>query len=199
MLDTHSGWRKNSEMKRTGSFKLSTTPQQSEAFSVLARLFSDACNEMVAFVQVHRCWNQLELHHLVYYRVREAFPALGSQMVCQAVHRVADAYKSLRARDGIAKDQPVPAITFTPASVTFDHRTYSIRGDAFSLFTPTGRTSVGFACGPRQKTLLAAGKPKEAQLTNRKGIWYLNLVFDLPNPAPLPGSLALGLDVGENS
>ena len=199
MLDTHSGWRKNSEMKRTGSFKLSTTPQQSEAFSVLARLFSDACNEMVAFVQVHRCWNQLELHHLVYYRVREAFPALGSQMVCQAVHRVADAYKSLRARDGIAKDQPVPAITFTPASVTFDHRTYSIRGDAFSLFTPTGRTSVGFACGPRQKTLLAAGKPKEARLTNRKGIWYLNLVFDLPNPAPLPGSLALGLDVGENN
>jgi hypothetical protein len=38
-------------MKRTGSFKLSTTPQQSEAFSVLAKLFSDACNEMVPSVQ----------------------------------------------------------------------------------------------------------------------------------------------------
>jgi hypothetical protein len=95
---------------------------------------------------------------------------------------------------GNGGSHPVPAITFTPASVTFDHRTYSIRGDAFSLFTPTGRTSVGFACGPRQKTLLAAGKPKESRLTNRKGIWYLNLVFDLPNPAPLLGSLALGLD-----
>ena len=199
MLDTHSDWRKNGEMKRTGSFKLSTAPQQSEAFSVLARLFSDACNEMVPFVQDHRCWNRVALHHLVYYRMREAFPALGSQMVCQAVHRVADAYQALQSRDGIPKGQPVPAITFKPTSVNFDHRTYSIRGDAFTLFTTTGRTMVGFACGPRQKALLANGKPKEARLTNRKGTWYLNLVFDLPDPAPLPGSLALGLDVGENN
>jgi IS605 OrfB family transposase len=186
-------------MKRTGSFKLSTAPQQCEAFSVLARLFSDACNEMVPFVQDHRCWNRVALHHLVYYRVREAFPALGSQMVCQAVHRVADAYQALRARDGIPKDEPVPALIFTPASVNFDHRTYSIKGDAFSLFTPMGRATVKFACGAPQKALLATGKPKEARLTSRNGIWYLNLVFDLPDPAPLPGSQALGLDIGENN
>ena len=199
MLDTSSCWRKNSEMRRTGSFKLSTAPQQCEAFSVLARLFSDACNEMVPFVQDHRCWNRVALHHLVYYRVREAFPALGSQMVCQAVHRVADAYQALRAREGMPKDEPVPALIFTPSSVNFDHRTYSIKGDAFSLFTPMGRATVGFACGARQKALLATGKPKEARLTTRNGIWYLNLMFDLPDPAPLPSSLALGLDIGENN
>jgi IS605 OrfB family transposase len=144
-------------MKRTGSFKLSTTPQQTEAFSVLARLFSDACNEMVPFVQEHRCWNRVALHHLVYYRVRETFPALGSQMVCQAIHRVADTYKTLRVKEGIPKDQPVPAIKFTPSSVSFDHRTYSIKGKAFALFTTTGRAKVGFACGPLQKELLVTG------------------------------------------
>jgi IS605 OrfB family transposase len=186
-------------MKRTGSFKLLTSPQQTEAFSELARLFSEACNGMVPFVQEHRCWNRVGLHHLVYYPIRERFPALGSQMVCQAVHRVADAYKALRANEGIPKDQSVPAIQFTLSSVSFDHRTDSIKGEAFSLSTTTGRATVRFACGPRQKALLASGLPKEARLAIRKGKWYLNLVFDLPDPIPLSGDLAVGLDVGENN
>jgi IS605 OrfB family transposase len=172
---------------------------QAEALAALSRLFSEACNAMVPFVQEHRCWNRVDLHHLVYYKVREMFPVLGSQMVCQAIHRVADAYKALRTQEGLPKDQPVPAITFRPTSVSFDHRTYSIQGEAFTLFTPTGRAKVGFACGPLQKTLLATGMAKEARLTTRKGIWYLNLVFDLPDPKPLPGELAMGLDVGENN
>ena len=120
-------------------------------------------------------------------------------MVCQAIHRVADAYKTLRANEGIPKDQPVPALKFAPASVNFDHRTYSIKGDTFTLFTLVGRTSVGFACGSLQKALLEAGKPKEARLIERKGTWYFNLVFDLPDPTTLPGAVAMGLDVGENN
>ena len=165
----------------------------------LARLFAEACNTIVPFIQAHRCWNRVALHHLVYYRIRAALPALGSQMVCQAIHRVADAYKTLRTNEGISKDQSVPAINFAPTSVNFDHRTYSIRGDAFTLFTPSGRAKVRTACGPPQKALLATGMPKEARLTNRRGVWYLNLVFDLPDPVPLPGKLAVGLDVGENN
>jgi IS605 OrfB family transposase len=74
---------------------------------------------MVPYVQEHRCWNRVALHHLVYYQLREKFPALGSQMACQAIRRVADAYQALRANDGLPKDQPVPVITFTPASVNF--------------------------------------------------------------------------------
>jgi putative transposase len=128
-------------MKRTGSFKLLATPQQAEAFSVLATLFAEACEAMVPFVQEHRCWNRVALHHLVYYPMRERFPALGSQMVCQAIHRVADAYKTLRANEGIPKDQPVPALHFAPASVNFDHRTYSIKGEGLHPLYPRGRTS----------------------------------------------------------
>jgi IS605 OrfB family transposase len=186
-------------MIRTASFKLLATPQQGSAFSALAKHFAAACEAIVPFVQEHRCWNRVALHHLVYYPLRERFPALGSQMICQAIHRVADAYKTLRANDGIPKDQPVPALRFGPASVNFDHRTYAIKGDAFSLFTPEGRTLVSFASGSRQKELLAAGKPKEARLVNRKGSWFLNLVFNLADPAPLPGKGVLGVDVGENN
>jgi hypothetical protein len=107
----------------TASFKLLATAQQESAFSALAELFAAACEAIVPFVQEHRCWNRVALHHLAYYPLRERFPALGSQMVCQAIHRVADAYKTLRANDGMAKDQPVPALRFGSASVNFDHRT----------------------------------------------------------------------------
>jgi hypothetical protein len=108
---------------------------QAEALAALSRLFAEACNAMVPFVQEHRCWNRVGLHHLAYYQSREMFPALGSQMVCQAIHRVADAYKALRTQEGIPKDQPVPALTFTPTSISFDHRTYSIQGEAYTSQT----------------------------------------------------------------
>ena len=120
---------------------------------------------------------------------------LGSQMVCQAVHRVADAYKVLK----VTKDKPVPATTFHPTSVTFDKRTYSIKGDTVSLFTLNGRIHVPFVCGKHQRNLLASGTPKEATLIVRKGIWYFNLVLDLPDVSPVSGSGILGVDVGENN
>ena len=84
-------------MKRTVSLKLLTSPEQSEALFSLAEAYSRACNAMTPTVQAHRCWNRVALHHLTYYSIREAFPLLGSQMVCQAIHRVADAYKTMKA------------------------------------------------------------------------------------------------------
>ncbi|MHB1953444.1 MAG: RNA-guided endonuclease InsQ/TnpB family protein [Sulfobacillus sp.] len=180
--------------KRTISLKLLSTPDQSVALADLATAFAEACNAIVPFVQEHRCWNRVALHHLAYYQVRALIPALGSQMVCQAVHRVADAYKVLK----VAKDKSVPAATFSPTSVHFDKRTYSIKGDTVSLFTLHGRTRIPFVCGKHQRNLLARGTPKEATLIVRKGIWYFNLALDLPDVPPVSGG-DFGVDVGENN
>ena len=185
--------------KRTISLKLLPTPEQSASLADLAVTFAQACAAMVPLVQEHRCWNRVALHHLAYYPVREQFPALGSQMVCQAVHRVADAYKTLKANKGIPKDRPVPGLTFSPASVNFDKRTYSIRANTLSLFTLSGRIKVVFTGGRHQRNLLANGTPKEARLVIRKGIWYFNLVLDLPEVSPISGGGILGVDVGENN
>ena len=97
-------------MKRTFSLKLLPSPVQAEQFATLAEAFARACNATVPFVQEHRCWNRVALHHLAYYSLRERFPELGSQMVCNAIHRVASAYKTLKANGGIAKEKPVPSI-----------------------------------------------------------------------------------------
>ena len=182
---------------RTVSFKLVSSPEQ--ALSALADAYAQACNAIVPFVIQHRCWNRVALHHLAYYPVREQLPALGSQMVCQAVHRVADAYKTLKANKGIAKDKPIPAITFKTASVNFDKHTYSIKGDTLSLFTLAGRAKVPFVCGKHQRDLLSAGTPKEARLIVRKGVWYFNLALEFPDVTPVTGGGVLGIDVGENN
>lgn len=185
--------------KRTISLKLLPTPEQSASLADLATTFAQACAAIVPLVQEHRCWNRVALHHLAYYQVREQFPALGSQMVCQAVHRVADAYKTLKANKGIPKDRPVPGLTFSPVSVNFDKRTYSIRASTLSLFTLSGRIKVVFTGGRHQRNLLAGGAPTEARLVIRKGIWYFNLVLDLPEVSPISGGGVLGVDVGENN
>lgn len=183
---------------RTISLKMQATPAQSAALSALAVDFAKACNAIVPFVVEYRCWNRVALHHLVYYLLRGQFPALGSQMVCQAVHRVADAYRTLKANQGIDKGKPVPAIAFRPTSVNFDRRTYSLKANGISLFTLNGRNIIPFVGGKHQLDLFAIGAPKEARLIVRKGIWYFNLVLDLPDVPPVGGGVA-GVDVGENN
>jgi len=184
---------------RTVSLKLQTTAEQSAALTALAQTFAAACTAIVPISVEHRCWNRVALHHLAYYPVREQFPALGSQMVCQAVHRVADAYKGLKANAGITKDKPVPVITFAPTSVNFDKRTYSIKGEVLSLFSLGGRIKVPLVCGKHQRNLLADGIPKEAKLTVRKGAWYFNLALNIPAVPPVTGGGTMGCDVGENN
>ncbi len=186
-------------MKRTVSLKLTPAPEQSRKLSDLSEVFVTACNAIVPFAQEHRCWNRVALHHLAYYSTRERFPALGSQMTCNAIHRVASAYKTLQANKGIAKDKPVPALTFDPKAVHFDGRTYSLRDGAVSLFTLSGRELVPFVCGKHQAHLLSQGKAKEAELLCRKGQWFFNLVLDLPDVAPVKSGGTLGVDVGENN
>ena len=185
--------------KRTVSLKLRTSAEQAAALAALARLYAGACNAITPFAREQRCWNRVALHHLAYYPTRAQLPALGSQMVCNALARVAEAYKALRANQGIPAEQAVPAIVFRPGSVDFDKRTYSLKDEVLSLFTLEGRVKVAFVCGRHQRNLLASGTPKEATLMTRKGVWYFNLVLDLPEVAERRGDVRLGVDVGENN
>lgn len=192
-------WYNISYMNRSVSLKLSTTMAQSTALGALAVEFSAACNAIVPVTQEHRCWNRVALHHLAYYSVRAQLPALGSQMVCQAIHRVADAYKAFKAKNGIAACSAVPAIKFIPNSISFDKRTYSISGGMLSMFTLDGRIKVAFSCGKHQRILLEKGVKKEARVIVRNGIWYFNLTLDIPDVAPASGCGIIGIDVGENN
>lgn len=182
-------------MRRTISIKLNATHEQSIALTQLQTKFNNACNQIIPVAAENRCWNRLALHHLTYYKVRETTD-LGSQMVCNAIKTVCDAFQVLK----IKKAEKVPLINFKPySSVHFDKRTYSFKKDTISLYTLSGRISISMLLGEFQKQYLEQGKPKEAELIYRNKIWFFNLVLDLPNVKPIVSSgKILGVDLGEN-
>ena len=185
-------------MKLTISVKLLHTAEQAQSFKELSETFAGACNEIVPVAQEHRCWNRVALHHLSYNSTRVTYPELGSQMTCNAIHKVSSAYKTLQSNKGIKKGEPVPPIQFSPKSVHFDKRTYSIKDETLSLFTMIGRVKVPFVMGNHQRNLFNQGSATEAELICKKGQWFFNLVLDLPDAAPATGDKVMGVDVGEN-
>jgi putative transposase len=187
-------------MKKTISIKLDPTTEQSDNMDALQTEFARACNVVTGFSAPVKCSNRVALHHLCYYQVREQVPALGSQMVCNAIANVAQSYKSLIANEPKLRKEEWPIINFRQtASVHFDKRTYSFKKETLSLFTLDGRISVNYILGKHQANLLNSGLAKEAELLKRKGQWYFNLVIDIPDAAPSTGNGSMGVDVGENN
>lgn len=182
-------------MKRTISIKLLLTEDQGQALFGLQQAFANSCNAIVPFAVEHRCWNQVALHHLTYYPIREQ-SHLGSQMVCNSIKAVCNAYRALKPQKG----KEVPVISFKPnGSIHFDKRTYSIKDKVVSLYTLAGRAKIKMQPGAFQKAYLEQGTPKEAELVFRGGKWFFNLVLELPDRPPTRGDLTLGVDLGENN
>jgi putative transposase len=188
-------------MQRTISIKLNTTPEQCIELDMLQTLFNQTCSTISSIAMTSRCWNRVDLHHLSYYKIRSdksnEKKILGSQMVCNAIKSVCDAYKVLK----IKKTEEVPQIMFRQrASVHFDKRTYSLKDESISLYTLSGRIIVPTNLGKFQRDYLQCGQAKEAELIFKKGQWFFNLVLDIKNPQLLPTTgKTLGVDLGENN
>ena len=130
-------------------------------------------------------------------RLRAETP-LGSQMACNAIYSVCKAYKAQRALGRISKDA-VPLIRFNRATVHYDKRTYTLKGDALSLNTLEGRIRVALRPGEHQQRILKSGQPKEAELVFRQGDWFFNLVVEGEDSQPIASGSTMGVDVGENN
>ena len=185
-------------MLRTISIKLLTNPQQESLLLDLQDTFSSACNSIVPCVEENRCWNRVALHQKVYKKIREE-SGLGSQMTCNAIFAVCKAYKALQVLKRISKDKPLPKMSFRKASIHFDKRTYRISSSKeLSLYTLEGRSKVKFTMGEHQRKLFERGIPKEAEAICKRGIWYFNLVIEIPDTPKVSKGGVIGVDVGEN-
>ena len=185
-------------MLRTACIRLNLTPEQGERLSTLRRAYAEACNRLVPLVQKERCWNRVALHHLGYRRLRQE-TSLGAQMACNAIFSVCKAYRSQRALGRLAADTAVPALCFNRASVHFDHRTYTLKGETVSLNTLQGRMLVPTILGDHQREILQRGRPKEAELVFRRGGWFFNLVVESDDAETVASGPVMGVDVGENT
>ena len=188
-------------MLRTVSIKLNTTPEQYASLVQLQELFNRTCNIIASIAMEKRCWNRVSLHKHSYNKIRvdqkNVQVLLGSQMVCNSIKTVCDAYKVLK----IKKTEEVPQIAFKHgSSVHFDKRTYSLKDGEISLYTLSGRILVQMDLGEFQQAYLQRGRPKEAELVCRKRQWFFNLVVDIPDTQQMPFSgKVLGVDLGENN
>src|SRR5438105_2336352 len=145
---------------RTACIRLNVTPQQAVRLSALRTAYADACNRLVPLVQAARCGNRVALHQLGYRPLRQE-TSLGAQMACNAIFSVCKAYRSQAALGRIPQDTPVPPLCFSRTGVHFDHRTYTLKGEAVSLNTVQGRMRVPLIRGGCRRQTPARGLPTE--------------------------------------
>lgn len=112
----------------------------------LQRAFADVCNALTPLVRERRLWNRVALHHLAYRPLREQFPAMGSQMVCNAIYAVCRAarivYQDPQSPFNMArfKDGKLPLLQFDEhCPVVFDRHTLSLKAGQLSMYTLDGR------------------------------------------------------------
>lgn len=175
-------------MKSSIRVALGTSPEQSAALVALQTEFARACNALAPQVAAQRCWNRVTLHHLAYKDLREAFPRLGSQMVCNAIYAVCRAarivYQHPKSPFNVAKRGagPLPRLQFTPKGpVYFDRHTLSLKNGEVSLFTLAGRIRCAVRIDLETERRLRTEKLREVLLTAHADRFVL--LFKLADPA----------------
>lgn len=173
---------------------LDTTPEQNARLAALQVTFAAACNWLAPRVQSTRIWNRVTLHHLYYRQLRTEFPALGSQMACNAIYSVSRTcrlvFQNPASPFNLARlgDRPLPMLRFTDrAPVYFDRHTLSVRAGRLSMFTLDGRIRFLLSLRPADEAALRDGKLREISLSRRgEGVYQLSFLFGAV--AELPGS-----------
>lgn len=125
---------------------LNTSAEQTARLQALQTAFAEVCNALAPVVQQTRCWNRVTLHHLAYHMLRERFPQMGSQMVCNAIYSVSRTYRLVLQHPAspwnIAKqpEKAIPLVNFLSDSpVYFDRHTLSLKDGQLSMYTLDGR------------------------------------------------------------
>ena len=153
---------------------LNTNPEQFARLQALQSAFAEVCNALSPEVKKSRVWNRVALHHLHYRTLREKFPALGSQMICNAIYAVSRASRLVFQTPGspfnLTKlgDNALPLLQFADSCpVYFDRHTLSIKGTKLSLFTLDGRMHFELTLPEEQLLLFKVAKLREISLTRR--------------------------------
>ena len=163
---------------------LTVAPEQRDRLRALQLAFAKVCNVLAPVARETRCWNRVALHHMMYRTLREQFPQLGSQMVCNAIYSVSRTCRLVYQAPGspfnMARwgDRPLPSITFAPTSpVYFDRHTLSIKGNHLSMFTLDGRMRFELGLTPEDERRFHNEKLHEIMLSSKKDGFSLTFLF----------------------
>ena len=170
---------------------LLTSSEQFERLEALQAVFAQVCNALAPEVQRTRIWNRVVLHHMHYRSLREKFPALGSQMVCNAIYAVSRTSRMIFQAPAspffLQKlgNKALPLLQFASnCPVYFDRHTLSIKGSKLSLFTLDGRMHFELTLTEAQFLVFKIAKLREISLTRKSNLSY-ELTFVLESERPL--------------
>jgi hypothetical protein len=164
---------------------LNASPEQLQGLMALQTAFAQVCNALVPLVQQTRCWNRVTLHHLAYKSLREQFPQIGSQMVCNAIYSVSRTSRlvfqhpaspfHLSRLDG----KPLPTLHFLDTSpVYFDRHTLSVKAGTLSMYTLDGRMRFMLSLSDADQKNFHEKKLREIVLSrNANGAFELRFWF----------------------
>ena len=190
-------------MNITVPMVLNTTPDQQARLQALQRAFAQVCNALGPLVQANRCWNRVALHHLAYRQLRERFPEVGSQMVCNAIYSVSRAarlvYQHPQSPFNVGRgggvQSALPLLQFLPAApVFFDRHTLSMKQNQLSMYTLDGRMRFQLTLPADQVALFEQSRLREVVLSSRPDGQFV-LTFMLTDAAA--GEVADGPEAAE--
>jgi hypothetical protein len=175
---------------------LNGTPEQLSSLLALQKAFAQVCNALAPLVQQTRCWNRVTLHHLAYKGLREQFPAIGSQMVCNAIYSVSRTSRLVYQHPqspfnlGRLGDKPLPMLQFQDTCpVYFDRHTLSVKDGHLSMYTLDGRIRFHLALQPQAEASFHEKKLREIVLARTpQDQFELSFWFSQPQPDESPAA-----------
>ncbi len=164
---------------------LHASPEQTERLEALQKGFAQVCNALAPLAQQTRVWNRVALHHLAYRQLREQFPDMGSQMVCNAIYSVSRTSRLVFQQPaspfflGTWGDRPLPTLRFSDTCpVYFDRHTLSIKAGQLSMFTLDGRMRFQLELREQDEQAFHLRKLREVVLARRAdGVFELSFLL----------------------
>jgi putative transposase len=186
-------------MYRTIKLQLNPTIEQADALLETLRQHTVCFNTVAAHGWEHREKNGVRLHHATYYKLREQFPNLPSQLVVAARVRATEAVKSALARKKKGRKASCPTSVLVP--IRYNTRTYAIKFQQgiVSLSSVAGRLKIPFSANPYVRNLMnqVIGFGS-ADLIRRKGRFWLHVTVTIPNMEFQASGDVVGVDLGLN-
>ena len=178
-------------MNLTLRISLNTNPRQMANLVALQLAFSEVCNALAPIIQSTRCWNRVALHHLTYKQLRERFPAMGSQMVCNAIYSASRTsrlvYQHPQSPFNVSRlgHRPLPLLRFSSTCpVYFDRHTLSVKDGQLSMYTLEGRIRFHLALRALDEAQFHENKLREVVLSRTPSLGFgLEFTFSVYDDA----------------
>lgn len=170
---------------RTIRCKLSILESDIPVLRELFNRYAKATSKIAQWGRDNREYNAIRLHHALYKVVRSEF-GLPANLAVTALRRASGMLKTAKLKG---------KFEVRPTFVALDERTFTLKGEAISFSTHTGkRVKAALDIGDYQREALKAGS-QSATLVRAHNGFFVNIVVKSETPDATGGGI-LGVDLG---